>query len=86
MTCAWAIYGSALFLNESLNSNWRLKWTVDALWELIYFLIFVSIAVLWAPSKNSQRYAYSIELSPSASSQLEHDEEFLLTSKAIEHE
>jgi len=72
-TCAWVIYSSALFLNDSggANVNWRMKWTIDALWELIYFTIFVAIAVLWAPSNNAQRYAYSIELS-----QLDNDEEF----------
>jgi hypothetical protein len=41
------------------------------LWELIYFVILVAIAVLWAPSKNSQRYAYSVELS-----QLDEDSEW----------
>ena len=72
-TCAWVLYSSALFLNDAggANRNWRMKWTIDALWELIYFVIFVAIAVLWAPSNNAQRYAYSIELS-----QLDNDEEF----------
>lgn len=72
-TCAWVAYSSVLFLNDSggANPNWRMRWTIDALWELIYFIIFVAIAVLWAPSNNAQRYAYSIELS-----QLENDEEF----------
>jgi hypothetical protein len=77
LTCVWALYGSLLFLNDSngTNKNWREKWTVDALWEIIYFLIFVSIAVLWAPSNNSQRYAYSIELS-----QLDDDNEWVAAS------
>lgn len=72
-TCAWVLYSSALFLTDSggANTNWRYRWTIDALWELIYFVIFVAIAVLWAPSNNAQRYAYSIELS-----QLDNDEEF----------
>ncbi len=72
-TCIWALYGSILFLNDNGGTNkyWRHRWTVDALWEIIYFLIFVSIAVLWAPSNNSQRYAYSIELS-----QLDDDSEW----------
>jgi hypothetical protein len=38
-------------------------WTVDALWEMTYFMIFVAIAVMWAPNVNMQKYAYSIELS-----------------------
>ncbi len=36
---------------------------MDALWELTYYAVFVAMAVLWAPTKNSQRYSYSIELS-----------------------
>eukprot|EP01038_Epipyxis_sp_PR26KG_P008195 gene8195-11085_t len=80
-TFVWALYGSVLFLNDSsgANGNWRAKWTVDALWELIYFVILLSIAVLWAPSKNSQRYAYSAELS-----QLDDDSEWQQVSNAIE--
>lgn len=73
LTCTWAVYSTVFFLNGSSTANeyWRYKWTVDALWEFIYYLIFVSIAVLWAPSNNSQRYAYSVELS-----QLEDDSEY----------
>lgn len=73
LSCFWALYGSVMFINNSGGENryWRLKWTVDALWELIYFIIFLAIAVLWAPSNNAQRYAYSVELA-----QLEDDEEF----------
>lgn len=72
-TCGWALYSSVFYLNDNGGgtSNWQDKWTIDALWELIYFVIFVAIAVLWAPSKNSQRYAASIELT-----QLEDDEEY----------
>jgi uncharacterized membrane protein len=78
-TCIWALYGSVLFLNDNGGTNkyWRHKWTVDALWEVIYFIIFVAIAVLWAPSNNSQRYAYSIELT-----QLEDDSEWNAASNA----
>ncbi len=73
LTVIWAIYGSVIFINDGTGASqyWRAKWTVDALWELIYFIIFVAIAVLCAPSKNSQRYAYSIELT-----QLEDDAEY----------
>lgn len=73
LTCAWGFYSSVVFMNDisGANSNWREKWTIDALWELIYFVIFVAIAVLWAPSRNAQRYAYSVELT-----QLEDDDEY----------
>jgi hypothetical protein len=74
LTMGWVLYSSVVFLNDNggTNANWRMKWTVDSLWEVIYFIIFVSVAILWAPTNNSQRYSYSIELS-----QLEGDEDFM---------
>ena len=63
--------------NKSLYC--RERWTVDALWELIYYIVFVAIAVLWAPSKNAQRYAHSMELS-----QLEDDFEWQSVQAAVE--
>lgn len=80
-TCAWVLYSSVLFLNDQggANNNWRMKWTIDALWELIYFVIFVAIAILWAPSNNAQRYAYSIELT-----QLDDDSEFNAASADVD--
>lgn len=74
LTMGWVLYSSVVFLNNNggTNANWRMKWTVDSLWEVIYFIIFVAIAILWAPTNNSQRYSYSIELS-----QLESDEDFM---------
>jgi hypothetical protein len=72
-TCGWALYSSVFYLNDTGGgtANWKDKWTIDALWELIYFVVFVAVAVLWVPSNNSQRYAYSIELT-----QLEDDDEY----------
>jgi hypothetical protein len=64
-TVVWGLYSSVIFMNDAsgANLNWKERWTVDALWELIYFVILVAICILWAPSYNSQRYAYSMELS-----------------------
>ncbi len=69
----WALYGSIVFFDTSRGANgtWQYRWSVDALWEVTYYAVFVAMVTLWAPSKNSQRYAYSIELS-----QLDDDEEY----------
>jgi hypothetical protein len=69
----WAVYGSIIALDDGhgVDNNWADRWTVDALYELTYFAVFVAVAYMWAPSKNSQRYAYSVELS-----QLEDDAEY----------
>jgi len=57
-TCVWVLYGSVINLNtgHGEDNNWKDHWTVDALWEMTYFMIFVAIAVMWAPSKNSMRW------------------------------
>ena len=72
-TCVWVLYGSVVNLNtgHGEDNNWKDHWTVDALWEMTYFMIFVAISIMWAPSKNSMRYAYHVELS-----QLENDDEW----------
>ena len=63
--CVWILYGSIIRLNMKTgdDSSWRDRWTVDALWESTYFMIFLAIAIMWAPSKNFSRSAYSVELS-----------------------
>ena len=60
---SWAIYTSAFILNDTSDKHWDERWAVDAVYEFIYVIIFITMAYLWAPSKNSQRYAFSIELS-----------------------
>lgn len=61
----WAVYASLLMGTQTSETSWEMKWTVDAISELLYFLIFVAIAVLWAPSRNNQRYVSYVELSVS---------------------
>ena len=64
----WAIYSTVLLSGGSYESNWESRWTMDALWESLYFVVFVSICFLWAPSKNDQRYSYSaLDLSETSS-------------------
>lgn len=58
----WAVYSSILMGTQSSETSWELKWTIDAISELLYFLVFVTIAVLWAPSRNNQRYVSYVEL------------------------
>lgn len=62
--CVWTIYSSSIFLKDvgGSQTNWKEKWTVEASWECIYLVVLVSIAILWAPSKNAQRYAHSMEI------------------------
>ena len=74
--CVWGLYSGLVIFDESgpngSDRQWQSRWTVDALWEFVYFLIFVAVAHLWAPTANSQRYAYSVELT-----QLEDDADYV---------
>jgi len=72
-TFVWVIYGSIQVSYDGYgeDSTWKTKWTVDALWELTYFILFLTVCVLWAPYKNNARYEYSYELAS-----LEEDEEW----------
>lgn len=60
----WAVYTSILMGTKSNETRWEYRWSIDAISELLYFLIFVAIAVLWAPSRNNQRYVSYVELTP----------------------
>jgi hypothetical protein len=64
VACAvfWAIYGAYLVGGDVAERNWDQRWTIDASSETIYFVIFLSIAILWAPYRNNQRYVSYVEL------------------------
>lgn len=61
----WAIYGAYLVGGDVAERNWNERWTIDASSETIYFVIFVAIAILWAPYRNNQRYVSYVELTRS---------------------
>ncbi|XP_066464646.1 transmembrane protein 87A isoform X2 [Eleutherodactylus coqui] len=42
------------------QSDWRELWVDDAIWRLLFSMILFVIMVLWRPSANSQRFAFSL--------------------------
>lgn len=65
----WAVYSSMLMTGSTYENNWQNRWTMDALWELEYLIVFIAICLLWAPSGNNRRYAYSaVEMSDTSAS------------------
>lgn len=65
ITCAfiWAFYGAYLVSGHNAEKDWGQTWTIDALSEINYLIIFIAIVILWAPSRNNQRYVSYVELS-----------------------
>ncbi len=60
LSCVWVLSGSVMVINDNY---WRYRWTVDALWGIIYLLIIVCIAII-------ERYASSSSSSSTSSSRL----------------
>ena len=43
----------------SLYVDWRDLWIDEAFWHLLFSTILLVIMILWTPSKNNQRYAFT---------------------------
>ncbi|XP_027333405.1 transmembrane protein 87A-like [Abrus precatorius] len=55
--------GYELYFNASdpLSELWQRAWIIPAFWSLLAYVLLVVICILWAPSQNPTRYAYSEE-------------------------
>ncbi|KAH7373645.1 hypothetical protein KP509_17G066800 [Ceratopteris richardii] len=43
------------------GSRWQYEWIILAFWNIISFALLCVVCLLWAPSRNATRYAYSEE-------------------------
>ncbi|XP_060674229.1 uncharacterized protein LOC107430929 [Ziziphus jujuba] len=61
LSIAWI--GFELYFNatDPLSELWKIAWIIPAFWTLLAYSLLVVICVLWAPSRNPTRYAYSEE-------------------------
>ncbi|KAL3569920.1 hypothetical protein D5086_029810 [Populus alba] len=59
LSIAWI--GFELYFNatDPLSELWQVAWIIPAFWTLLAYSLLVVICVLWAPSRNPTRYAYS---------------------------
>uniref|UniRef100_A0A0D9X1G0 GOST seven transmembrane domain-containing protein n=1 Tax=Leersia perrieri TaxID=77586 RepID=A0A0D9X1G0_9ORYZ len=61
LSLGWITFEVHFKLTDEHNERWRVAWVIPAVWQLISFGILCSICLLWAPSQNSMRFAYSAE-------------------------
>ncbi|XP_021909967.1 transmembrane protein 87A [Carica papaya] len=59
---AWIAYEVYFKATDPFNERWQSAWIITAFWDIIAFMLLCVICYLWAPSQNSQRYAYSGEV------------------------
>ncbi|KAL9421849.1 hypothetical protein AB3S75_034175 [Citrus x aurantiifolia] len=61
LSVAWIGYELYFNAADPLSELWRRAWIIPAFWTLLAYIILVVICILWAPSHNPTRYAYSEE-------------------------
>ncbi|CAI5998465.1 unnamed protein product [Closterium sp. NIES-65] len=76
VSVAWIAYEMYVRLSDPYNERWEADWITGCFWHLLQFVLLCAICVLWAPSLNSTRYAYS-EDAP------EDDDDVALTSASV---
>jgi len=64
LSIAWSCRTIFISATEDIavGGEWATTWMNDAVWEALYFVMLLAIMVLWQPSKNAQRYAFSHEV------------------------
>ncbi|XP_010531880.1 PREDICTED: transmembrane protein 87A-like [Tarenaya hassleriana] len=61
VSVGWICYEIYFKSKDVYNEHWQNAWIIPGFWQLLSFSLLTIICVLWAPSQNSTRYAYSGE-------------------------
>ncbi|KAJ0006831.1 hypothetical protein Pint_29184 [Pistacia integerrima] len=59
VSVGWICYELYFKSKDVYNEHWQNAWIVPAFWQVLSFSLLCVICVLWAPSQNSMRYAYT---------------------------
>ncbi|XP_031262186.1 transmembrane protein 87A [Pistacia vera] len=59
VSVGWICYELYFKSKDVYNELWQNAWIVPAFWQVLSFSLLCVICVLWAPSQNSMRYAYT---------------------------
>ncbi|XP_015933071.1 uncharacterized protein LOC107459360 [Arachis duranensis] len=61
LSVVWIGYELYFNASDPLSELWRRAWIIPAFWTLLAYFLLLVICILWAPSQNPTRYAYSEE-------------------------
>ncbi|GLJ46593.1 hypothetical protein SUGI_0981840 [Cryptomeria japonica] len=61
VSVAWIGYELYFKATDPFSEHWQSAWVISAFWHLLSFGLLCVLCILWAPSQNSMRYAYSEE-------------------------
>ncbi|MCO5564262.1 hypothetical protein L7F22_017920 [Adiantum nelumboides] len=61
MSIAWIGYELFFKATYAYGERWQYEWIILAFWNALSFMLLCVVCLLWAPSQNATRYAYSDE-------------------------
>ncbi|XXG40032.1 hypothetical protein AAC387_Pa01g0845 [Persea americana] len=61
LSVAWIGYELYFNASDPLSELWERAWIIPTFWNVLAYILLVVICLLWAPSQNPTRYAYSEE-------------------------
>ncbi|KAL1139394.1 hypothetical protein AAG570_006378 [Ranatra chinensis] len=84
-TLIFAVVASVIFMLYSIKvhhltvcfTEWKELWVDDAYWRLLFSVILLVIMILWRPTNNNQRYAFSPLLDAPEDDDDEEEEQFI---------
>ncbi|KAJ0979195.1 hypothetical protein J5N97_014669 [Dioscorea zingiberensis] len=59
LSVAWIGYELYFNATDPLGELWQWAWIIPAFWNASAYILLIVICILWAPSQNPTRYAYS---------------------------
>ncbi|KAG6526644.1 transmembrane protein 87B-like [Zingiber officinale] len=59
LSVVWIGYELYFNATDPLSELWQRAWIISAFWSVLSYLLLIVICILWAPSQNPTRYAYS---------------------------
>ncbi|XP_076037637.1 transmembrane protein 87A [Oratosquilla oratoria] len=84
-TLAFAVVASVIFMlwffkyhrQDECLKDWMEEWVDDAYWHLLFALILLVIMVLWRPTNNNQRFAFTPLLDEGSDEEDEEEEQLM---------
>lgn len=84
-TLIFAVFSSIIFMLYSMRfhhitlcaTNWNELWVDEAYWRLLFSVILLVIMILWRPTNNNQRYAFTPLLDAPEDDDDEEEEQFI---------
>uniref|UniRef100_A0A1B6CTU1 Transmembrane protein 87A n=2 Tax=Clastoptera arizonana TaxID=38151 RepID=A0A1B6CTU1_9HEMI len=84
-TLIFAVMSSVIFMLYSIKAHyfapclatWKELWVDDAYWKLLFSVILLVIMILWRPTQNNQRYAFTPLLDAPEDDDEDEEEQFI---------